>query len=335
VKLVQTLVVRDEIDVVETQISYHLNAGVDFVIATDHDSRDGTTDVLESFERSGHLRLIREQGKMQDSAWRTRMARLAASEHGADWVIATDADEFWIPWGRTLKEILEGIPESHGVTWALTRPFVPRPDDGEPFHERMTVRLSPHAPINDPTSAYRPHAKVAHRGDPEITVSYGGHLAHAPSLRPLRDWYPVDVLHFPFRSGAQYERKGVRGVRDNKPLGQYVRALAASGAGRVESMFDSLVVDDDAVARGLASGALHVDTRLRDAMRAIRAGEAVAPTPMVAESEVADRVRVIVDAGSLRDADLVRVRRRLDELDVRVARVEGRVATRPGTTAAA
>ena len=42
-KLVQTLVVRDEADVVDAQISYHLNAGVDFVLATDHDSQDGTT----------------------------------------------------------------------------------------------------------------------------------------------------------------------------------------------------------------------------------------------------------------------------------------------------
>ena len=37
-KLVQTLVVRDEADIVDDQIAYHLNAGVDFVIATDHQS---------------------------------------------------------------------------------------------------------------------------------------------------------------------------------------------------------------------------------------------------------------------------------------------------------
>jgi hypothetical protein len=48
VKLVQTLVVRDESDIVGAQIDYHLNAGVDFVLATDHDSSDGTTEILES-----------------------------------------------------------------------------------------------------------------------------------------------------------------------------------------------------------------------------------------------------------------------------------------------
>ena len=47
-KLVETLVVRDEADIVSTQIRYHLNAGVDFVIAADHESQDGTTEILES-----------------------------------------------------------------------------------------------------------------------------------------------------------------------------------------------------------------------------------------------------------------------------------------------
>src|SRR6266508_439104 len=96
-KLVQTLVVRDEVDIVDAQVAYHLNAGVDFVIATDHESQDGTIDILESYARDGYVRVIHERGAMRDGFWRTRMARLAASEHGADWVINTDADEFWVP----------------------------------------------------------------------------------------------------------------------------------------------------------------------------------------------------------------------------------------------
>ena len=70
-KIVQTLVVRDEADVVDAQIAYHLNAGVDFVLATDHDSRDGTTEILESYERKGVLRLFRESGQMRESVWRS------------------------------------------------------------------------------------------------------------------------------------------------------------------------------------------------------------------------------------------------------------------------
>ena len=203
-----TLLARDEIDVIETQLSYHLNAGVDFVIASDHGSNDGTTEVLESHEREGHLRLIRRTGPLLESAWRTEMARLAATEYAADWVIDTDADEFWIPWGGTLRELFAAVRPEYGVVWALTRHFVPRPDTEDEFAERMVVRLSQKAAINDPTSPYRPHAKAAHRGADDVVVRFGSHIADSRSLQPLRDWYPADVLHFPFRSRQQYERKG-------------------------------------------------------------------------------------------------------------------------------
>ena len=142
-RLVQTLVVRDEADIVDGQIAYHLNAGVDFVIATDHDSRDGTTEILESYVRDGHLRRIAVSGEMHDGPWRTHMARLAATDHGADWVINTDADEFWMPRDGTLKFVLGAVPESHGVVFALSRHFAPRTDDETLFAERMTVRVSP------------------------------------------------------------------------------------------------------------------------------------------------------------------------------------------------
>ena len=49
------------------------------MIATDHESVDGTTDILEAFVRDGCLRRIPVQGEMHDGPWRTRMARLAAT----------------------------------------------------------------------------------------------------------------------------------------------------------------------------------------------------------------------------------------------------------------
>lgn len=314
-KLVQTLVVRDEADVVDHQLSYHLNAGVDFVIASDHESRDGTTEILESYARQGVLVRIPVRGAMTDGPWRTRMARLAATEYRADWVINTDADEFWMPHGRTLKEIFEAVPSSHGVVFALSRHFVPRPDDGELFAERMIVRVVSPAAINDPTSPYRPHLKAAHRADPTITISFGSHTVFSTRLRSLHHWHPADVLHFPFRSLRQWENKGVRRARGDKPLGQYVTALRATEGGRGADRYRALTVDDATLERGRSEGSLVVDVRLRDALRRLRAGadETVA--------SVADRT-AISESEAVRDADIVRLQRFVDLLGARAADLE-------------
>src|SRR5580765_6385345 len=173
-KLVMTLLARDEADVIESWLTFHLNAGADFVVATDNRSVDGTTDVLERYEREGHVHLIREPGEdLRQNEWVTRMARLAATEFGADWVINSDADEFWWPRGGSLKEVLAAVPDHFGIVQGFWRSFVPRPDDGSLFAERMTARLSQNAPINDPTSFYRPSIKVAHRADPHVIVGRG------------------------------------------------------------------------------------------------------------------------------------------------------------------
>ena len=92
-----TLVVRDEADVIDDQIRFHLEHGVDLVLATDHGSVDGTTEILRRYEREGSLKLTRRTDEaFAQSEWVTQMARQAATEFGADWVINSDADEFWM-----------------------------------------------------------------------------------------------------------------------------------------------------------------------------------------------------------------------------------------------
>jgi len=318
-RLVLAMMVRDEIDIVGQQIAYHLDAGVDFVIATDHDSRDGTSEVLEAFARDGYALRIPRSGKMYESAWRSHMARLAATECAADWVINTDADEFWIPRDGSLKDVLAAVPERFGVVWGLTRHFVPRPEDDPAFAERMTVRVASAVPINDPTSPYRPHAKVAHRPDPEIVVRYGAHFVSSSRLAPLSDWYVADVFHFPYRSVDQYLRKSLRQAHAEWQLGQYVKAFHANKEGRVADVFSSMIVDDEALERGRSTGALVVDTRLRDALRRMGARQAAQIERVQGDDGNDDHM---VGAATLRDADVVRLSRRLDDLNARVAAVE-------------
>jgi hypothetical protein len=341
VRVVVTVLARDEADVIDAQIAFHLNAGVDLVIATDNDSRDGTTEILESYARSGCLHLIHEPAEgLRQGEWVTRMARMAATEFGADWVINTDADEFWWPRGGSLKDVLSAVPERYGIVEAFWRSFVPRPDDGDFFAERMTIRVSSQAPINDPTSFYRPVIKVAHRADPQVVVGRGNHDLVGSPLLPLPAWYPIEVLHFPLRSRAQWKRKvelqGEAFTRhiERAGTGYHLKGYGALQSGRIEEQHDSLVVEEEALGRGLADGTLVADTRLRDALRSLRLdaadghprsfalpSERAAPLSF-APPTIAEDAEYAAEAAALGEAYVVRIQRRLDALEERLRSLE-------------
>jgi hypothetical protein len=324
-KVVVTVLARDEADIIDDQVAFHLNAGADFIIATDNNSRDGTTAIFERYARDGVLHLIREPAEgLRQGEWVTRMARLAAEEYGADWVVNTDADEFWWPRGGSLKEVLGAVPQEYGVVQGFWRSFVPRPDDGQPFSERMTARLAQLAPINDPTSFYRPVVKVAHRADPHVTVGRGNHALANSSFRTLTTWHPIEVLHFPLRSQAQWMRKiELQGDAFTKHIersgtGYHLKGYDALQRGRIDEQHASLVVEGGALEQGLQEGTLVIDTRLRDALRAIRAGQPLTfPAPTLA-----DDAAYAVEAAALTEAYAVRAQRQLDGIEQRLLGLE-------------
>jgi glycosyl transferase family 2 len=339
VKLVLTLLARDEADVVDAHLAFHLNAGVDFVVATDNGSEDGTTEILERYERAGRLHLIREPGDdMRQSEWVTRMARFAVTELGADWVINSDADEFWWPRSGSLKDVLEAVPDRFGVVRGAWRHFLPRPDDGDPFFERMIARLRVPAFPGDKATIYHAHQKVAHRGRADVVVAEGNHDADAAGrLAALRGWYPLEVLHFSFRSRTQFEQKVAwafvaweRNPNVGASLHQKL-AYDAYRAGTLDEYYRAFLVDDEALERGLREGKLGVDTRLRDALRAVRTPDGSFRLPASGEAglpafpapAVDDDAAFLEEISPLVEIDgLVRVERRVDALDRRLGKLE-------------
>jgi len=323
--LVMTLLARDEADVIDSWLSFHLNAGADFVVATDNRSQDGTTDVLERYARDGHVHLIREDGEdLRQDEWVTRMARLAATDFGADWVINSDADEFWWPRGPSLTRVLETIPPRYGTVGAFLRTFAPRPDGEGSFAERLTVRFSALAPINDPASLFKPIRKVIHRGHPQIQLTRGNHAVIDCPFDPLRGWFPVEVLHFPLRSlsqcahKAQLQGNAWRNI-DRAPTAYHAQMFEALETGAIADYYATQVVSDEEVEHGAAAGRLVVDTRLRDALRRLEAGSG----PLEFETPtLVDEATYAVEAAVLGEADVVRLQRRLDELEHRLASIE-------------
>src|SRR5689334_954070 len=135
-----TLLVRDEQDIIAEVLDYHLAQGVDEVIVTDNGSEDATLDILREYESRGVVRIILEPSDdYSQGKWVTRMARLAAAEHGADWVINSDADEFWWPRSGTLASTFAALGDDVGVVVGRRTNFVPQPEDDRQFWQRMTV----------------------------------------------------------------------------------------------------------------------------------------------------------------------------------------------------
>jgi hypothetical protein len=346
-RIVETLLVRDEVDVIDAHLAFHLDAGVDFVIATDHDSGDGTREILERYSRDGYARVISETGPMREVRWRTRMARLAALEHEADWVINADADQFWWPRGGDLRDVLGAVPTRFGAIHAFDRVFVPRPPDDAHFAERMIHRLSPQASVNAPASTYRPLARVLHRGSPGVSVSLGNHAVAGFPGAVLPHWHPVEVLHFPWRSPDQMARKSRHFVEagPRHATTYHTEAYRAVTEERALAHYETLMVDDTTLAGGYEARVIEKDTRIRDRLRALarlpeleRGGDrqySGRGQRATSEPEAAEEVGYPAEAANVRDAGLVRLSRLVDGVELRTRAAEARTAgrfVRPGAS---
>ena len=331
-KLVSILAVRDEADVLDAHLAFHLNAGVDLVIATDLGLQDETVEVLESYSRSGYVTRLAEPADSGETGWRTAMARLAATEHGADWVLSTDADEFWWPRGENLKDVLVAIPPRYGVVQGLVRVFTPRRGD-ELFAERMTLRSSLVEPGEQDVEPLERALRPAYRAAPRLVVdpvdpTQGGRLV------PLRAWYPIEVLRFPFRSVEQAERKLARAAAPRSQL--EAEGADAFRQGGLAEWYEEHAGSDLHFVR---------DERLRDALRVLRrlrpAGD---PRRFVLPSEPENRLALAVpdvvddatyagECAAVREVDFEPLVERIAELEARIASLETRFWPRVRRTA--
>ncbi|MDO6351161.1 glycosyltransferase family 2 protein [Synechococcus sp. YX-04-1] len=270
-----TLLCRDEADILESMLRFHLAQGVDRVIATDNGSMDGSLEILQRFQRRGQLTLLQEAEQTHDQAvWVTRMARMAA-DMGADWVINSDADEFWWPQHGNLNSTLTQLPESvEGLLVERTN-FLPPPQDGQdqrPFYQRQTLRERVSR-----NSLGRPlPPKLIHRAHPGVEITDGNHGAklNGRSIAGIKNT-AIEILHVPIRSYTQLERKIRQGAealqrnkRVNAGIGDSWRKIYANHLqqGTLPAYYDGLRPNPAAIAAQLVRGELINDRRLQKAL---------------------------------------------------------------------
>jgi hypothetical protein len=271
-----TLLVRDEEDILRENVEFHLAQGVDFIIATDNLSQDRTPDILEHYRRQGVLHVILEtRDDYSQHTWVTRMARMAAVDFGADWVINNDADEFWHPNSPgDLKSCLARVPAEAQAVAADRHnfPVVSVDEPGNlPFFERLIWRDT--ASENMFGEPLQP--KVCHRANREIVVKQGNHGVILAGTEIAAMPVDISILHFPARSYAQFENKirlggaaYARNTELNAAFGRAWRQLyKAYLGGRLNKIYRKQIPSPRKLAKLIGSGRLVEDCRLRNLLR--------------------------------------------------------------------
>ncbi len=216
-RFVVTVMVRDEVDIIAAMVEHHLAQGADLIIATDNGSVDGTTEVLQQYADLGVLELHHDPVfRKQQHAVVTGMARRAFTDHAADWVINADADEFWVPRDKrlTLRSALEATPLSlDAFTVPVTNLVGPPAMRGSGVDRLLWRDQRTPEQLQAVGIFAQPTDDAVHRGDPEIVVSQGNHFVSLTSAGQPDPAFALEVLHLPWRSLLQYERRVVNSGR--------------------------------------------------------------------------------------------------------------------------
>jgi len=287
-----TLLVRDEEDIIEANITYHLSRGVDHVLVTDNRSVDGTRDILETLARTGRVTVIDERGDdYSQFRWVTRMAR-AAAEMGADWVINSDADEMWWLEGD-LKTALAAVPSDRGSLLVPRSNALPlRVLRGHPF-ECMVFRE-----VDSVNSVgKRLPGKAVHRATRDVEVQQGNHSVLSPSLGPREKAHGMMIWHFPYRTYAQYESRIASGgaamarnvILPKGTCAHWREMYQRLQAGTLRAWYDALPhADDPGLDAWIARGTVVADSSLADYLRTMNAGPPAHPDRRDADAQRKD-----------------------------------------------
>lgn len=207
---VMTLMVRDEIDIIGDWLDYHLGQGLCRIIVTDNASADGTYELLRKYADADLIDLHQyvEHDKQQAMVV-TGMAREAFTRYGADWVLNSDADEFWVTEdGSPLIHELAKLPREGKSYPVLVRNLFGQPlERGFSFDGAIYRDERPESELWSLGIHSHPTQNLIHPGSAEVEVSQGNHFSNVEQAETLPEDVKIEVLHFQVRSWEQYSTR--------------------------------------------------------------------------------------------------------------------------------
>ena len=278
-----SILVRNEDDIIEDNILFHLHHGVDAFIISDNASTDGTRDILNKLARNHPIHIIdRPNGEYRQSKWVTEMAQIAYKMFNANWVINNDADEFWLPINGDIKSHLSYkdtvvavargnmlIPERgkdyYESTWRVSTPITYPPETQPDVSVQMSLLLL----------SVREKVILNPRGI--FKVRGGNHDAyHIYKLLGSRVEDNIFIYHFQIRSYEKFVAQAKQGavLLKNNPatrMGNHLRRWAKMWeAGTLEEEYERFLFTRDETRTLEKIGIINEDTRFKDALLAVK-----------------------------------------------------------------
>jgi glycosyltransferase involved in cell wall biosynthesis len=255
-KLVLTLLVKNEADIIVDNIFYHYARGVDRVIVTDNGSTDGTTEILQQLHDAGIVELLHEKLYNQDLIV-NKMGNLAKNKYGATILIHCDADEFWTPLKQpNLKKAFLAL----GKDAVLVQRYDALPtvkDKYTDFPQKTMNIVTKHLRTDDlkevtkTTSMFLlwlPPKVMFNVRDKLKEVSFGNHFLMSGESGVVTD--DIVIYHFPFKSAERFREKVLIGGQalaaiktDDETSWHWKRWYKAFNEGKLDKEIDILIPD--------------------------------------------------------------------------------------------
>jgi hypothetical protein len=214
-KIVTVSTIRNEADIIESFVRYHIQF-VDRMIITNHRGADASGKILQALRDEGLPLDLWEENRLelQQGQILTRSMKFAAAEHGADWIVPLDADEFLTPAaGGDVRAIFSGLPQDQIVKVAW-RTHVPLPSD-DPKEPNILRRTKHYKRVE--TNGFRKIIIPRHVAQkPRGLIAPGSHGYTIRGLIRERE-HPsttndqLVLAHYPVRSSPQILTKAFVG----------------------------------------------------------------------------------------------------------------------------